>query len=782
MCALNRWIVVTTLVLVRSAVGLPDDLPTRQPESKSPASVVSFDGNRSFSASELRDSLNRDSSFLLACHPLGDPDALASVIEQRLTAGYRTSGFAEVAIRCQRDVSGETWNVAIDEGKQYRCGRVLIRGAQQMDVSKLRQRLTEPYPNEDTFASFVVVNGETQTRWVDEKGKQADLEDPVWKIGEPVKLDKERALSRACQTAISDLGFSGSLNTVSIQCDPDTETASMIVDIINEGEPTRIAEIDIDGLYEYSPASVAKYLGVKSGDAVNREIMQEFTRRLWQSGRFKNQNVRFEMASGSTLSVRVEEIAGVPGLDQALSENAKVFLRAGQWVAEAIARGDDMEIVSSLQGYSFRLIQSTQGLLAEAKGPSHEKLSLLVDAEQLLFNHSSHPQMLRFSPAAAGGYIKYGLSIGAASDSTQYQSLNFNGSIGGPLEAGDSPLQFVCSNSPSDWLPFAFKEDSDFQMRDGQLVTQHEAVTLAIDVDSGRIDQWTSEMGATRFVSGAFEAARQSLLEQVATKPNAFDSLRPLSSSLSYLLSEPVVDFSLTLAAHQEEPITPIDPELVSAIRKLVEGGVLGIGDAFVVSLQQQNRSKRFVIPNDEKPPKDWKQIALRWVGQGIVRYAPDLFAEETWPMQLARQTGFIAMGSTEHTQELLARLLRDENNGPLCYASAAILLSYVSQDAAKVFAKRSLDVMNLDAFQRDFETLQAATPVSAAAKMMSSLQRLNSSEVEALGRCCKDDSKRDWLHLLYEFSQLQATDEASFVYQMAEEPLRESMRRTLER
>ncbi|TWT83137.1 Outer membrane protein assembly factor BamA [Planctomycetes bacterium CA13] len=785
MLALNQWLAATVLCWGSCNVILADESAA----PKSPAGVVFFSGNETYSDAQLREALNRDADFLIASHPMGDRNLTGSVTEKRLTAGYRNEGFRDISVQGNDDVANLAWTFVITEGKQFTCGDVQIRGDLPVHVPDLVDRLTKPFPADDTFPSFVEINGKLQTRWVDENGKEKDLEKPVWKIGDPVPFDSNETLQAACRKAIAGLGYSDAMIFVTISSDSDTQTGTLVIDVAEAGKPNQANQIVIQGNEINSRESILEFVNLDEGDAVDQQTIQSVTRQLWESGRFATHRVKFDRVQNGTLTIHLDEIKGCPSLDTPLDQRAKAFLLAGQWVSRSIEAGGDLELSQTAGPHAARLIQSDKGLYIEwdvkaASDPNHqvELFRILVDSDVVVIDHTSHKKQMRFSPIRAGGCLKYGVKVAASHDPTQHGRLNFDWAIRSTRDENDSPLQYVSSYGSADWLPFAYKAKSRFEVADHHLIAKTEGSTMEIDMDAGELVRWTSESGAVRFRTGAFDAARQALLGDTASKPNAFDANEPMTSVASYLLSEPIMNRLVEASAMQDDPAKSIDPVLVSALRKMIDGGLLSLGDAFILAEYDRDPANDFEIPSNRIAPKAWKQMALEFAGRTLLRYSPDLFAEDTWPMQLCRQTAFVAMGSTEHTKDVLDQLLRNPDHGPLCHACVSSLVRYINEDASKTFARRALDTFTPEAFQNDYRSLTSAVSGKVATQTLTCLHALTQSELDQLKACFGNESSQVGLQMLYDFSRNHPNNEALFWYQIAEAPLRKAMERTLSR
>uniref|UniRef100_UPI0035687CBA hypothetical protein n=1 Tax=Novipirellula sp. TaxID=2795430 RepID=UPI0035687CBA len=666
--------------LVLIAVALQISTCTTASAQTSPiADRIEMRGNHSFPRRKLFAELNAHPQFLIASHALGDSSQLAGVIENLLVKGYRNAGFDKATVKCEEVISIDKsspsrWKITVDEGKQIRCGQVRIVAAKQIDSQALVRRLTEPYADTNAFPKFVAINENIVTYWVNEEGKESKLKDPVWEIGDKVRFDSELGLRNQVIQAIADLGFSQSDVLVRFDVDRDRQTAALIVDILDEGVADRIGEIEVHGNSINTYDQILEYLGVAIGDTIGRSELQQMTKRLWDSGRFKKHRFRFDKQTQS-LSLELEECSGLPPIDEPINKTATVLMKASQWLSGIAARGDDIETYTAWGEDNLLVIQSNDGLFAELKSPSGvsadgqlETASLLIGRDQFVLNHSALPRCLRIPLGSMGGQIQFSTEHFADPDPDKFLKGTFTLSGNTRRDETEAPLQFSFRSSPVNWLPLAYKESVHTEVVGGELILSHGTESIHVDVESGKVNQWHTQNGMLRFAPGLLQAARSTFLSELPEAVNHGDGHSgPVTATVDYLTSEPVVQ---TLNQVRAEDPPSIDPLLISAIRKLNDGGMLRGFDEVLTWMDNDTGNEKFYIPMDT--PKNLSSEQIFWnLGSRIALLHIDkVFAQGTWPLLLSKEFCLRSLGASKYTQQVLQQLGQDQHNGPICFAA----------------------------------------------------------------------------------------------------------------
>ncbi len=700
--------------------------------------AIKLVGNTTFSTDQLFDALLAEPDYLLAMHPYSEPSDQSELVKRYLVGGYRRAGFANVEVDITHVEGGAICRIS--EGDRFVQDGLSVQGAVEVDHLELVRRLTTPSAASNAFPTFLVVDGEPVTHWVTADGKESDLNDPVWEKGKPVRFDSEVQVGNQLARALNDLGYSQAVVIASFESHPLSKSTSLVVDIVSEGPHDRVDHITIEGNKINDRDQIQRCAGVAVGDLINHRQLQLYTKRLWETGRFRKHNVSFD-PKARELTIELEEIPELPPVDQPVSKTAESVLAASRWICTSGRRGEDMEISISLENWQLRSIQSQAGFFLEAKLKQDDDakqnggvISLLIDSDRLLLDHSHHPRRFLVSPMIVDGKIEFTTGLGAATGDQGFARYWFTFNASSDRDAHETPLQHSWNISPSDWLPFAYKPN--FETRwDGSLMTlAHKENQIVIDTETGQVVK-IAGFANLRFAAGLYEAEKTRILKETEAKPNALNPPQPISSFASYVLSEPCRDQATAILQTVAGQQQPANSHLIPAFEKLVDGGLLSGLDAVACKLIASDKadSESFSIPYQPRGKRSFNTMMLELGARVVLKYAPEFLADDGWPMKLTREACLVVVGRTKHTGRVMQELLADQQPGPLCYGLMAYGLCYVNRNTAKIFADRALRKMNPEAFHGDLQALTAATNSDLVTRTLTSVKTLNDDELSAI-------------------------------------------------
>lgn len=734
--------------------------PAVAEEATSDWERIQFIGHQSFSADQLREALIAEPDFLLATHPHGDKAGVREATRSRLLAGYQRAGFASPEIDVKTNLEHGV-SVHISEGQRFYCGSVRVNGANQVDAQLLADRLTKPFSKKGTFPTFVETADKLIARWVDGDGTVVKQESPVWERGKPAPLNTEQKLNRAVQAAMADLGFSSTQVLVAITTNPSTSQAELVVDLLDEGMRDRVDTIDVTGSEINSRDQLLTFLNVEPGFTFDSSQQQRLTKQLWDSGRFTKHQLQFnrDKEGMGRLSIELADVPGVPPLTQPLSSDAQVFMKARRWLSGMNERGEDLVINFKNGGVQLQVIQSAQGMLVQigatddssldqinsedediAAGESNRKTTFVVDRTHIGISHSDSPAVWKADVTGFRGALRLETKLAAAQSDTHLSHVNFNLNWHSERREDEPLLSQMLNLSPAGWCAFAYKKELRIETVANQLMATGETERMVIDVASGKISRWDSGSSTARVQAGLFEQMREQIVRENANKQNAYQAAQPVTSLIGYMVSEPCCNGLSDVLRIATSGTRSLNSPLRSAFEKLASAGLFVPLDAFALHTAQWSGGERFAIPDETTDSKDLKRWAVSLVGKYTLKCLPDLFAEGTWPMKVAREACLVAVQRGRHTNKVLKELKNDASTGPLCDASVACLLSLVGQPLAPSFATRSLGNLEPEKFDRDMNVLLSGPSGKWIARIVNGIASMSDSEIMALGKLFKGD------------------------------------------
>lgn len=102
---------------------------------------IQFVGLERLTAKELRSELSTDLDYQAAARPSSPLTNLLSVLEARLIAGLRHSGFMNATVTATYNAEKNAILVSLSEGALFRNGPIQIEGAEKIDGDLIAQQL-----------------------------------------------------------------------------------------------------------------------------------------------------------------------------------------------------------------------------------------------------------------------------------------------------------------------------------------------------------------------------------------------------------------------------------------------------------------------------------------------------------------------------------------------------------------------------------------------------------------------------------------------------------------
>ncbi|MDG2385102.1 MAG: hypothetical protein P8N76_25755 [Pirellulaceae bacterium] len=710
---------------------------------------LNFSGNSTFSDQQLVDALVANIDFLIATHPSSDPGEISNVVRRLLSKGYQRAGFPEAKITVTMPPDTQSVNVEISEGDRYRNGAVKIEGAENVGINRLRQRLTHHYSAHDDFPRINQVAANDLAKDVEQTDNGAQLEEPIWERGVLTRFDNQGHLQKQVDAALRDLGFLGANSKVELVPNQETKRTELRVRIDSSDAPAQIEQIVIEGLIRHTQHQVLQYLEVESGQLADSNLLRQVNQRLWRSGRFDNLQVALHKDAANApvvLKIHVHEVPGVPLLGEPLNAEAKAFLKARHWVAEALERGKDLVVELDSPSWSGSIVQSQHGQLVQITLKSEKEpfqTALLIDNGQLLAYLSTAEQKFQTRFRSGKQQLQFHAGISAAPEIDRLWAITLAGGISSNRKPTEPNLAISLAINPSGFLPFAYKTNLDHEWQGDQLISRR---SNGLRREETRIDQRTGEFqmhlanSQIIFETGRYQRELQSLQQRTRALPNAADPEHPVSSFVQYCCNPKNLDAMKDIVPH------PTVLNAQRAIGKLATGGVLEPLDRLMTNPNTSAvaAENRFRIPHQHSTENTNLSMARQLSARVLVSAASKLFPADSWPLLVARETGFVMLGHTQHTHAVLQQIYTDDQYGPVCYAIVSQLLSTVQPKLSKQFASRGLQQMNAEAFARDYRDLATGDFGNWMSDTIHAFQTLTSTELEAITSLIKHDQLAD--------------------------------------
>jgi hypothetical protein len=690
----------------------PPSSPPEVGRLSKPANVV-FKGARVFSPQTIKDELFTHVDFVLAAHPRAPRARYLLAIRKHILAGYHNCGFPEIGVRVSvKHVEGDSKAiVTITEGPRFLNGKISVVGAHKIDPAKL-------------IAWFTASQSRKSSSWDWEVGQDSpthrqrkEVDPPLWEPRAPVAFGAEglKKLRQGVNQAFQHLGYYSAKAEVALLKQKADNTADLLITVKQEGEQAKIGKIVITGLLKNSKGDVLKLLGVKPGQKVTGDDTRRMERQLWLSARFLKHIASVETSEnpgqGATLKLDLLEFDEAPKLTEKFAPKDQVLLRTAKWLG-AISAGK-MDLVVTLtprqksklpQARAILSLQNKGGIYLEWGQP---QLSGQPGKREAMLLQGGTLQMASLLPGDKGHKcvvknnldFKFHLNVRPNENSAKSREkfeMTFGGNVN-PWNGRGEPGTFdgQIELSPVAFLGLARGKLGKITLTDKDLIGHDQEFGLRFRIDraSGKILELKFHLDALNtckiaFKPGALAAHTKSFSEQTARLPAVGNEQKPLSSFIGFAIRHLSVLEHLSLFDHGTVKQKARANEVIA---NLFSAQVLAFLD---MKPQDLARIKDpFTIPVDTKKLKTEKAAGglLAMYTRGCLALASQLFAEDVWPLVLAREASMVVAGKGAYTGAELKRLFNSKKMGPLGSLVTAKLLQFVQPKLGQQFARRGL-------------------------------------------------------------------------------------------
>ncbi len=710
------------------------------------------EGPTTFTPKQIKSTLVGDMEVLLVAHPSKLLKEYVRTLRQRAAAGYRYHGFPDVQTDVTFDSFSKCLVLTVTEGPRCQAGEIIVSGTQDIPADRLAAELTAHYAPGDAIAkTFDQGESNPGLKWVDKDGEEVELKKPLWRKGEPAPLDQlsRDILRQRITDILADLGYFFADFSLSVEVEPDDNTAALVIDITREGPKAVLAEIEIEGNDANSDEEICKYLDLTPGAAYTREKSIQIQRRLWESGRFREWQLAPLRPAGEgdklTLHLDVAENPFAPPLSEELSAEEQILLKLRERLVDLDHWEGDLVFTAPEEDRVFELIISPQkGVIVSSSSKeavagqvpsvygaavfSHETVSLYsLGRRKKLVLATNSRQVIG----------KLGLQFSGIPE--QPLSIEFGLGLRGPQGKGSSsPFHFDLTMGPAVMVALAHAHDAQCQIEDGILkVVGKLSETLQVEAESGRLVKYTSWISdgtepalCIAFRENAFERRRKEIEAASTDYLDASDAQHPISSTLGFLIEEDML-WQLVEENYGGDRYR----ELLLWLSKR------NVFDSFDWPTHRKDDEKedRFTLHAD-KAESDlftrafWGQMTLLGCNEG--------FPYGSWPWMLGRNVGRMILRNTKHSGGQ-AYMPNSRDMGPTCCLLTGTMFVTLHSRAAHACADRGLQMLSVEEFRKDYEPF--LDPNCGAGKLVArlaeGLRDLDEKELELLASILPDKS-----------------------------------------
>jgi hypothetical protein len=620
------------------------------------------------------------------------------------------------------------------------CGDVVVEGV-----------------NDDVKLAIVEgLTGEETKEGSDSLGKGR-----IWRVGEGAPFAAERVvyLKNSVKVLLSEQGYFFPWVDVEIVRDDESSTAKLSVKVKDAGPRGIVEGITVSGNKKNSREDILDYLGLKEGMQFNREMVERTQELLWESGRFLSFAIKpqpvYSKDAKLKLRIEVSEYENAPALSEDLSRVQESLLGLGRYVAGWQEGGDDIVATIDKREWPIDVLGDVQVILSPKKGilvvarkdvESGNGIigALLFGADEKAYYSGRGGRKFSFLEFAHTVILEFTLnytpSVGSDKDSMVKLGFGF------AADEDESPLRFNLSVSPCYLMREAYRYESAsgdegdeyrYSYEGDVLNCRNDDFEMKVDTKTGRPLQVRIGSGSVagdiviRTEAGAFDEALGAIRKTSDEWVNEFDSDRPVSSFLSFMWERVVEQKIETVDDEGDVEKAKIAADRFGTVLEKVVPASLD--KVFAGSGDSDEDS--FRIPTAMSAGEDMTAKTMEWLSAVAFRVSNDVFARDSWPWTLSRETVFILGGKGMYSGLVLERLYGSGEMGPLGYLTTARVMGRISPQMGTAFAVRGLEKLSVEDFRKDIDAFLKGDAVLGRCLIEAgeALRELSDAEVDVL-------------------------------------------------
>ncbi len=692
----------------RAAALLAQDIPPSAPVPAGSASRLvgdlgaperlDFEGLHTFTADAVRSGLLNNIDFLADSHPAAPLNAYLQTLRDKVLAGYQAAGFPEAQVSMSFDSEKGRILVKVNEGPRLNQGEIRVTGAGTIPVELLRRRLTQVPPsldptNQSISERLEAIRSNTQNTSSDSSNS------PVWKPGEPAPFDQLslNVITNGLDQALQDLGYFFARTRVKVVPNTNDHTADLLIDVQDEGPSGLVDQIILTGLTNNRRDAVLKYLALKPGLPLNRQLLIRTEDLLWRSARFLDFKVTPEIVPDRqhlNLNIALTEFDAMPTLQQDLSREAKALLRFCDWLSSVQFPGQDIVVTLTnaqkplpwLNRPTVKCILSQRGVLVAAgQGPLSDTApplcAALLTQDAFGFFDLAHHSKLVFALTNAPHTFSAFLNV--LPNPEPAVELRYSATFGAGFTGADETGHAGTNSTPPFRLqrllaPVVFAAQAYDQklhlhgtFANGLMTLTNNDSRLTIEEKSGKLIELSpaDQDGQMRTESQAFDHALTQIHRLSAAHPNQLDTNDSFGSVLGFLLQEAVF-LSPPLASLSTDPSDEQHRRAAAALQKILARHPFSPLQDMIARQRLPKDAESFDVP--VTPGDSFMQTAISAYVPVLFRYGEGLFPKGSWPWLVLRETGLCLAGREKYTGQVVQDIFQSDQTGPLGFEVSA--------------------------------------------------------------------------------------------------------------
>lgn len=524
--------------------------------------TLTIRGLTTIDSARLADALVADDELLLLSRPQANRRLFLSAVGRKAVLALQHAGFeaARATATVEESATGQRVAVEVVEGPRAISAGVEVSGLPEDLAGALQRWIQGQRPPPGALAEEVEgADGWGGTRWVDENGRPATMEPPLWTRGQPAAFDAPHlkqirtAIGRFLRdhgrfaaavlvedrkpagllAGLSNLAAAARLHqastgtaTVDVAVKPGPAGAVLAIAVTNLPPAAVLEDVHLPDGSRTTREALLSDLEITAGAPVTEHDRLEWKRRLRMSGRFLRSEVTLEpSADGGNGVVAVfdlDDYDSVAPLGTALSREEEVMLRFREWLMAVLSGGEDLvalweraprpdEPTVAGRPRGSMVLSANDGLLVSLLPETTDACGVAVTADGVgcfLPGQAGRFEVPLPSPGRLTAQIGLSLSPKGPAEPGYQRQLTLGVGFESRPRTGAAPFAISARIEPAACLAIVHEGDATTRWEDDTLVVEASDLEARFDGPSGRLHSIeTSDGGRLTIRTAAGELA-----------------------------------------------------------------------------------------------------------------------------------------------------------------------------------------------------------------------------------------------------------------------------------
>ncbi len=750
----------------------------------------------------LARALEDDEEVLRSSTPAVTDERMAMAVSKQARLALQRQGYPEPQVSSTVEAAEGLRRVVVtvDHGSRFVAGGIEITGLPEPLAERLRERLTTPQPPASAKPRVVDAGNAKTLVWLNDQGRPARLNAPLWSPGEPAALDAP--YTETVQTLVArflrDEGYLHAAErlkqsryadceiAVHLPKTAEADTATLAIRFAALPPASTLQAVEVTGGESVAAATVREFLDITNGMPVTEMDRQRWDEQLRQSGRFVRHEISLRMGDAAEGSVTaVFDLIAYPGvspLGEPLTREEEVMLRFRDWLADSLA-GSGLKITWTQPAGGAEascLLSADHGAMLQVAGHAGAGGALaFTDAGVGVFLGGGAGRFELPLSAMGQAVVQAALSVRDTVDpkTGHYRhDLSLGASIGSSTSEDDPAAVVTARIEPVACIAFVHRASAadgpgqEISWEGDTLVLARDGGVARFDGASGQLlELVTPEFGRIRLEqAGSWQTALADL--RGVSGDNAYVQERPVSSAIGFFSSSSargLLGEALGVFGVKAETVGGEQADLWAAVAGAVkaaaaDGGfaeVDGLVSAFLTTPRSDEETPKIPSPKGDEAGGDPLMRALAKISGKAWSWLDQTCGRDAWPTGLARLGNAVLRQDGGAMFQEVTMYMGSEETGPLAHLVAASVIPM--KPVAASFAMRGQTRMTAKAFQNDcVPIMQIFEKSGLDLALVSTLRRLDADALDHLGESLL--GSREGVAALLEPLHAAASDEAA--------------------